>query len=715
MSLGGGSQKSTSTTTSIKTLPSWLQGPLQNLVTDTSTLADKPYDAYAGQRIQGFSPDELQAFDMTRGIVGQYQPQLNESFAMNQEVGNRGLNGFSQQTLDQYMNPYIQNVMDVSRGRALDQFDRQRNSLQDQAGQVGAFGGSRTGLAEQQMYDDFSRQLQENETTTLASAYENAQNRAFQGTQLAGQSAMDRANLAKNAQGMGLQDIQALGSAGQQQRLLDQAGLDISYEDYLTEQAYPYQQIQFENSILSPIANFMTGETSTQVSKQSSGGSGLGKALGIASLVAAPFTGGASLGLGGLGGAAGAGGFLSSIGSAGAFGLNTGGQGLFSGGLGNIFGAMGGAYGPGFEKGGQVKKQGGSSLVRGINSFLESLGGNAVTDQEQPVVGLPSRGPNKVSQEDFLNYLAQWGNNPNPVQDPIGIDDNIAKRMLPELMQDPEFYTLMNQMQNFKDKDGNTKIWPNGYADGGKVQGTGIGNVFGTIKRMIERSNAAALPVQPQMEPQAKAKPVAQSASKPLAVKASNPTQQKIVSSFLPGDRELAAQNAPASAKKESEWNMPLLNFGAALLSSQDDFFTALGQGVNAYTATKKEQEIAVSTAEKEIQKMAIEKAKLAIMQQNANAATMNAQNRGTSDPYTLRLKQLQIANAEKRLNGGGRRDEIMDLMASGGYGSVAEAAAALNDIDAMTGDTYQNQSTPSAGAIDFSDWLAQENSSQQE
>jgi hypothetical protein len=295
--MGGKKQKSTSS--SSVTLPSWLQAPLQDYYLDTlentRNLVDKPYEAYTGDRLSPFSADEQQAFNLTRDLVNQGPVDLSYSKGISQEVANRGLNGFSQQTLDQYMNPYMTNVMDVSRGRQLDEFDRQKTALQQQQGATGAFGGSRSALAQDQLYNNFSRNLSENEAMQLYQSYNDAQNRAFQGTQLAGQAGMDWANQALQERTSGIQGISALQASGQAQRGLDQTGLDLNYSDWATEQAYPYQQLQFGQGMVDSITNLFKGQQT--VNTQSSGGSALGTALGLASMaMGIPGVGAAAMG-----------------------------------------------------------------------------------------------------------------------------------------------------------------------------------------------------------------------------------------------------------------------------------------------------------------------------------------------------------------------------------------------------------------------------------
>ena len=291
-------QKSTSTTT--VDMPEWLEGPQKSIVDQTMELSQTPYEAYSGQRLAAMSPDEMSAFDITRGMIGQATPQMQQSQGIANQIAQRGLSGFSQAELNQWMNPYTENVLDVSKRRQLEQFDLAKRNMQQAQGQRAAFGGSRSGLESAQMYGDFAQQLADSETLGLSNAYESGMNRAFQGSQMAGAAGMDAANLAQQGQRSSLTDAAALEGIGAKQRTQEQMGLDIGYQDFLTEKAYPYEQLQFASGIVNPVASMNAGQTNTQTTKQSGGSGLLGAALGLGSMfMGIPGVGTALSGLGG--------------------------------------------------------------------------------------------------------------------------------------------------------------------------------------------------------------------------------------------------------------------------------------------------------------------------------------------------------------------------------------------------------------------------------
>ena len=200
-SLVGGKKKSKSTQTTTVDVPSWALGPLQQSLNMAVDAANTPYEAYTDPRFAGFTQDELNSFSGVRGLQGQWNPAFTQANDILGTVAQTGLEGFSQDYLNKYMNPYIQNVMDVQKQRSIEDFDKQMRNYRDRAAEAGSFGGSRFGLGEAQMYQDFNRQLAEQETLGLASAYESGLAGAERGISRAGTAGLSMADLAATGQG----------------------------------------------------------------------------------------------------------------------------------------------------------------------------------------------------------------------------------------------------------------------------------------------------------------------------------------------------------------------------------------------------------------------------------------------------------------------------------------------------------------------------------
>ena len=82
---------------------------------------------------------------------------------------------FGQEEADQYMNPYITNVLDVLQEREQENYLRDKTLRQSDAIASGAFGGSRLSVEETAAQDDYLRRLRENEANQLMQGFYNAQ------------------------------------------------------------------------------------------------------------------------------------------------------------------------------------------------------------------------------------------------------------------------------------------------------------------------------------------------------------------------------------------------------------------------------------------------------------------------------------------------------------------------------------------------------------
>lgn len=182
--MGGGSKAPATTTTIQKTeLPPWLEQITRENLAIADRLSQRPYEAYGGQTIAGFSPEQEQAFKYMQAGVGMFDPMYKrasrvtnsvagynpmmvnagsigyDSVAPTGEVGFERVNApsFLQGDIKAYMNPYIDNVENAAVSRLQDATRQNINTIGDQARAAGAFGGSRQGIAEGVAYNEGAR------------------------------------------------------------------------------------------------------------------------------------------------------------------------------------------------------------------------------------------------------------------------------------------------------------------------------------------------------------------------------------------------------------------------------------------------------------------------------------------------------------------------------------------------------------------------------
>ena len=277
---GGGGASPPATQTQIVDLPDWAKPYAKESLGKAAALTDtsqNPYQAYGGDRQAGFTDLQTQAFTGAEGMA--------PSSAMGTAAGMAGTAGigalqagaafnpyqtgqFTGQTAQDYMNPYMQNVVDIQKREAQRQADVAGTQRAGQAVKAGAFGGSRQAIMEAEANRNLGQQMGDIQARGQQAAYQDAASRFAQEQQLREQSRQYGA-------GLGMQGFQtALTGAGQlanigqqtfgqemdinklqqqygtQQQAFAQQGLDTEYQDFLNQQRYPYQQLEFMNSML---------------------------------------------------------------------------------------------------------------------------------------------------------------------------------------------------------------------------------------------------------------------------------------------------------------------------------------------------------------------------------------------------------------------------------------------------------------------------------
>ena len=197
-----------------------------------AALADQPYYAYEGPLTAGESGLQQQAF---QGLAGLAAPDTMGAFTPGSFT--------DQGTMDQYINPYIQGVLNPQ----LDELRRQTDiSRQAQAGKLtraGAFGGSRQQLADTEL----TRAMLDKMTGATGKAYADAFERGrdqFNIEQRAGQQAQEYANR------YGLEALAAQQRGGDIQRGIEQEGIFADRLQFEEERDFPYKQVQYMQSLL---------------------------------------------------------------------------------------------------------------------------------------------------------------------------------------------------------------------------------------------------------------------------------------------------------------------------------------------------------------------------------------------------------------------------------------------------------------------------------
>lgn len=207
-------------------------GYLEDMLNRSWGLAQQGYTPYPGERFAPTSPLQDQAF---RGIgsLGAYTPtQFNTGLG---PVG----------SVQDYMNPYLQNVVDIQAREARRQADIGRQSEQARLAQAGAYGGSRQAIMEAERQRNLGTQIGDIQAKGLMAAYDQAQKQRLGEATLG----LEGQRLGEISRQFGAkQDVDVLGEqmkAGTVQRGIAQEPLDFGYKEWTESVNFPYKQLGF--------------------------------------------------------------------------------------------------------------------------------------------------------------------------------------------------------------------------------------------------------------------------------------------------------------------------------------------------------------------------------------------------------------------------------------------------------------------------------------
>jgi hypothetical protein len=202
--------------------------------------------------------------------VGAYQPFVGLAGA---NAAQAGLS-LPQRNIGDYMNPYIQNVVDVAKREAIRGDSVAQQGRNFAARQAGAFGGSRHGIVEAEAQRNLGQRLDDIQQTGLSQAYDKAMTAIDRESQNQTRSAMALGDLGSRATTLGYQDATALDAIGTRQQQQEQANLDTAYKDFLVQRDYDRDQVRFLSDIMNraPQAAMNQSRTSetTQFTPQAS-------------------------------------------------------------------------------------------------------------------------------------------------------------------------------------------------------------------------------------------------------------------------------------------------------------------------------------------------------------------------------------------------------------------------------------------------------------
>jgi hypothetical protein len=288
MSGGGGSSGTQQVTQT--NLPEYARPYYEGAMDSALVESGRPYVQYEGPRIAGFNEFQQGAFNQVGSMTSPYGMDLANVYGGNaaaagidqlNKTGNWQTGQFDYSRFidptnpEDYMSPYMRNVADITKREAVRDYDVQGLGRDAQAVKQGAYGGYRQAIENSEAGRNLNQQLQDIDYKAQQDAYTNAQGQfnADRNARLAQQQALEQSrqfggnlgiqglqassgllsgltNLGQTDQGLQMDRIGALASAGDTMQGQQQQAYDMSYNDFLAQQDWTKEQLSFFNSIL---------------------------------------------------------------------------------------------------------------------------------------------------------------------------------------------------------------------------------------------------------------------------------------------------------------------------------------------------------------------------------------------------------------------------------------------------------------------------------
>jgi len=284
---GGGGQQPTQSTSYNTNVPEYARPYVENMLQSTQKqiynddmTSFRPYTPYStdvNNYFADFSPAQKYAQSETANMQtpGQYGAATGMtglaglgSLSLADQMAGAGqqFNQMAQdpRSMQGFMSPYMQNVVDYQKSQALRDYGIGSQMLKAQASRSGAFGGSRQAIQESEAQRALGSQLQGIAAQGSQKAFEDAQRQQQFGAQLGlqgqqaglqglgqfGQMAGQLASIGGQEQASNLARLQAQYGMGKEQQTMEQNKINQAISNYATAQQYPFMQLGIMNSML---------------------------------------------------------------------------------------------------------------------------------------------------------------------------------------------------------------------------------------------------------------------------------------------------------------------------------------------------------------------------------------------------------------------------------------------------------------------------------
>lgn len=270
---GGTSNQPTQQNVYSSNIPKELMPYAMNMMGRVQALTDinqNPWQQYQGPRFANINPLQQQYMQGIGQLTPGPESQQGADMARQAGLASMNMGRFGQQDAQDYMSPYIQNVLDVQKNEAIRDYARQLPQMGAAAARTGGLGGSRSAIMQSEAQRNLQNGLQGITAKGMQDAYTNAQaqynadqNRRLQGYGQTIQGGQVVGQLGQQGYDQRLGALNAQRIAGTDLNTLEQQRLQAAYQDFLDQQNYPYKQLGFQSDILRGVGSTANSGTSS--------------------------------------------------------------------------------------------------------------------------------------------------------------------------------------------------------------------------------------------------------------------------------------------------------------------------------------------------------------------------------------------------------------------------------------------------------------------
>ena len=209
------------------------------------------YQDYPGERIAGYTPEELAAMQGISGMVGAGASYFDPARKLVEGLGDQ----FTSDTAATYMNPYQQSVVDVEKRKAREDHAQTMQDIGAKAVGAGGYGGSRHAIMEASAMSDLGQRLGDIQAIGTKAAFDDARKAYEAQKEREKKSASALTSMGTIAPGQALKEYTGLAGVGEAGRDMTQAQYDMAFKDFQDKQNFASDNLSDYAGYLSSTQN----------------------------------------------------------------------------------------------------------------------------------------------------------------------------------------------------------------------------------------------------------------------------------------------------------------------------------------------------------------------------------------------------------------------------------------------------------------------------